>query len=109
MHQNRFPVRNLGQASPGAPGSQGTPTPASPGPGPAVESFDFPFVWPGYPIVSPLNYPAPPAGTSCAWEEDVDGNEIYVCRPQKGAARGPVVYAAGPVSFPAQTFFTGFY
>lgn len=107
MNPNRFPVLNMGQASPSAPGSQGTPTPASPAQ-PAL-SFDSQFVWPGYPIVSPLNYPAPPPGTNCAWEEDVDGNDIYVCRPEKGAARGPVLYAAGPVSFPAQTFFTGFY
>jgi hypothetical protein len=111
-----FPVRNLGQAAPaagaapaapsgGPPGGQGNPQGAS------IQS-DMPFdqsqfVWPGYPLVSPLNYPVTPAGTSCAWETDTAGNDIYVCRPAVGAVRAPALYAAGPISYPVQTFFAG--
>lgn len=126
MLGNRYPVRNLGQASPGpgGPGAQGTPSPASPGTSAPSggrsfdrsfeRSFDFqnPFVWPGYPIVTPTLYPSTPPGTNCAWEKDSAGNDIYVCRPVAGAppvVPGPQLYSVGPVYYPAQTVFAGLY
>lgn len=74
----------------------------------------FPLLDPGfmgYPLVPPYNYPAAnPPGTSCSWEKDVNGNNIYVCRPVEGGA--PQVQPAlsyGPMGFPVRTVFPLFY
>lgn len=116
----------MGQASPAPSGGAGTPMPASPGPSPSfdrgfdrgfdrfdqfpLEAFNWP-VWPG--LVPPTSYPQVPPGTHCAWEKDVNGNDVYVCRPAAGA---PVVvappapsYIYGPIGIPTQTIFGRFF
>lgn len=95
-------MRGMGQASPaGGVGSQGAPSPASP-PQPTAD-------WAGVRLVSPLLYPAAPAGTVCDWEKDSEGNDIYVCRPKKSEVRGPILYSYGPVSYPTQVVFPGLF
>lgn len=128
-----YPVVNrMGQASPspsgGPSGGVGTPSPASPGPGASNPGFDRgfdrgfrdfdqfqlqSFNWPQWPsVVPPPSLPQVPPGTSCAWEKDVNNNDVYVCRPAAGV---PVVTAPpaptviyGPVGIPAQTIFRFF-
>lgn len=94
-----------------APGAQGSPQGANIQ---VDQPIDLnPFVWPGYPLVSPQLYPQVPPGSSCAWEKDAVGNDVWVCRPSAPAAvltpPPAPLYSYGPVSYPVQTFFTGLF
>jgi hypothetical protein len=83
----------------GGVGTQSAPSPASPAP--AAQDFS-PDLLPTLPLAAPYAYPAP-AGSTCAWEKDANGNSIYVCRPVPGTvAMVPPVY--GPVSYPVRPF-----
>ncbi len=93
-------VKAMGQA-----GAQSAPSPASPAQPAADQNFD----WAGVRLVNPRLYPAAPANTPCAWEKDVDGNDIYVCRPAKAAIPPPLLYSYGPVSYPTQVVFPGLF
>src|SRR5579871_115499 len=66
-----------------------------------------PFYFPQYPLVAPPQYaPVPPPGTTCSWEKDVSGNDVYVCRQASGAVvTMPPVASYGPVVYPAQSLF----
>lgn len=88
-------------------GAQGTPSPASQPA--ATQSFDTgPFVFPTYPLVTPGMYaPAPPPGTTCQWEKDANGKDVYVCRQAEGVVvPASPVYSYGPVIYPARSLFS---
>src|SRR5262245_42315937 len=91
-------------------GAQGTPQPASP-PASFSPLDQGPFFWPTLPLVPPVAYPpVPPPGTTCSWEKDVNGNDIYVCRQASSAVVPvPQMYSYGPVIYPTRTFFPTFY
>jgi hypothetical protein len=90
-------------------GAQGTPSPASP-PGAGFFETRDPFYFPQYPLVAPPQYVVPPPGTTCAWEKDGNGNDVYVCRQASGAiVTVPPVASYGPVVYPAQSLFSRFY
>lgn len=108
--------RRMGAEAQGSPqgggqgGAQGTPSPASP-PGAGFAEDTGPFVWPQYPLVAPPQYaPVPPPGTTCAWEKDANGNDVYICRQASGVVvTAPPVATYGPVVYPARTLFSRFY
>lgn len=90
-----YPVRVLG-AGPHGPGNPGMVQVT-----PVDRFFDRdPFFFRPLPLFSPYAYPAPPPpGTTCAWEKDVVGNSVYVCRPATTPPPPPVV-SYGPVIYP---------
>lgn len=112
MGRRRYMGADAGgaQGSPqggGQGGAQGNPSPASQPA--ATQTFDTgPFFFPTLPLVAPGLYPpAPPPGTTCSWEKDVNGNNVYVCRQAEGVMvpTTPVV-SYGPVVYPARSLFS---
>lgn len=111
--RRRMGAEAAAQGSPqggGQGGAQGTPSPASP-PGAGFFETRDPFYFPQYPLVAPPQYaPVPPPGTTCAWEKDGNGNDVYVCRQASGmVVTVPPVASYGPVVYPAQSLFSRFY